>query len=142
MIDFLEAGVGIEPAYTALQAAALWYKSTRCMRLTPGLTPGRRAGHAVSACRLLAWRGLHVSPRTVRKYMPKRPPGRPRSDQRWLTFLRNHKRAIVACDFWGGHGDVPTVLCLGADRARLTSAVALQRDTTPDCSLDAAAAAG
>jgi len=30
--------------------------------------------------------GLRVSPRTVRKYMPKRSPGRPRGDQRWATF--------------------------------------------------------
>jgi putative transposase len=44
--------------------------------------------------------GLRVSPRTVRKYMPKLPPGRPRGDQRWSTFLRNHARAIVACDFF------------------------------------------
>jgi len=44
--------------------------------------------------------GLQVSPRTVRKYLPKRPPGRPRGDQRWSTFLRNHARAIVACDFF------------------------------------------
>jgi putative transposase len=44
--------------------------------------------------------GLRVSPRTVRKYMPRRPPGRPRGDQRWSTFLRNHARAIVACDFF------------------------------------------
>jgi len=32
--------------------------------------------------------------------MPKRPPGQPRGDQRWSTFLRNHARAIVACDFF------------------------------------------
>jgi len=32
--------------------------------------------------------------------MPKRPPGRPRGDQRWSTFPRNHARAIVACDFF------------------------------------------
>ena len=37
--DFLEAGVGIEPAYTALQAAALTNKSIRCARLTPRSTP-------------------------------------------------------------------------------------------------------
>jgi len=49
---------------------------------------------------LLLKLGLGVSPRTVRKYMPKRPLGRPRSDQRWSTFLRNHARAIVACDFF------------------------------------------
>jgi hypothetical protein len=49
---------------------------------------------------LLLKLGLRVSPRTVRKYMPKRPPGRPRGDQRWSTFLRNHARGIVACDFF------------------------------------------
>jgi transposase InsO family protein len=49
---------------------------------------------------LLLKLGLRVSPRTVRKYMPKPPPGRPRGDQRWSTFLRNHARAIVACDFF------------------------------------------
>ena len=31
--------------------------------------------------------------------MPKRPPGRPRGDQHWATFLHNHAQAIVACDF-------------------------------------------
>src|SRR6202022_2354766 len=49
---------------------------------------------------LLLKLGLRVSPRTVRKYMPKRPPGRPRGDQRWSTFLSNHARAIVACDLF------------------------------------------
>jgi hypothetical protein len=49
---------------------------------------------------LLLKLGLRVSPRTVRKYLPKRPPGRHRGDQRWSTFLHNHARAIVACDFF------------------------------------------
>jgi hypothetical protein len=49
---------------------------------------------------LLLKLGLRVSPRTVRKYMPKRRLGRPRGDQRWATFLRNHAGAIVACDFF------------------------------------------
>ena len=31
--------------------------------------------------------------------MPKRPRGRPRGDQRWSTFVRNHAAAILACDF-------------------------------------------
>jgi len=44
--------------------------------------------------------GIRVSPRTVGKYLPQRPPGRPRGDQRWATFLRNHARAILACDFF------------------------------------------
>jgi transposase InsO family protein len=49
---------------------------------------------------LLLKLGLPVSPRTVRKYMPKQPPGHPRGDQRWATFLLNHAKAIVACDFF------------------------------------------
>jgi len=44
--------------------------------------------------------GIRISPRTVRKYMPKRPPGRPRGDPRWSTFLRNQATAILACDFF------------------------------------------
>ena len=32
--------------------------------------------------------------------MPKRPPGQPRGDQRWATFLKNHARAILGCDFF------------------------------------------
>jgi putative transposase len=46
--------------------------------------------------------GLRVSPRTVRKYMPKhldRGPGKRVSSQRWSTFVHNHAKAIVACDF-------------------------------------------
>lgn len=48
---------------------------------------------------LLLKLGIHGSPRTVRKYMPKRPHGVPRGDQCWLTFLHNHAPGIVACDF-------------------------------------------
>jgi putative transposase len=44
--------------------------------------------------------GIQVSPRTVRKYMPKRTDCQPRGDQRWSTFLKNHAKAIVACDFF------------------------------------------
>ncbi len=58
MRGYLEAGVGIEPAYTALQAAALSYKSIRYLGLTAGLPPGHRADHAVAGCRLLGWRDL------------------------------------------------------------------------------------
>ncbi len=49
---------------------------------------------------LLIKLGTRVSPCTVGKYMPKRPPGQPRGDQRWATFLRNHARVILACDFF------------------------------------------
>jgi hypothetical protein len=43
--------------------------------------------------------GLRVSPRTVRKYLTTAPSGKPRRDQRWSTFLKNHTAAIIACDF-------------------------------------------
>ena len=43
--------------------------------------------------------GLQVSPRTVRKYR-NQPAGRPRGDQCWSTFLKNHAQAIVACDLF------------------------------------------
>ena len=49
---------------------------------------------------LLLKLGIRISPRTVRKYLPKRPPGQPRGDQRWSTFLKNHAAAILACDFF------------------------------------------
>jgi putative transposase len=49
---------------------------------------------------LLLKLAIRVSPRTVRKNMPKRPDGQPRGDQRWSTFLKNHAKAIVACDFF------------------------------------------
>jgi len=49
---------------------------------------------------LLLKLGIKVSPRTVSKYVPKRPTGRPRGDMRWSTFLRLHAKGIIACDFF------------------------------------------
>jgi transposase InsO family protein len=45
--------------------------------------------------------GLTVSPRTVRRYMPRysRPHGGS-SPQSWITFLHNHASAVLACDFF------------------------------------------
>jgi transposase InsO family protein len=46
--------------------------------------------------------GLRVSPRTVRKYLPKHLDhgrGKRAPSQRWRTFVPNHAQAIVACDF-------------------------------------------
>jgi transposase InsO family protein len=46
--------------------------------------------------------GLKVSPRTVHKYMPDHcvsGPGKRRQTQRWSTFVRNHAKGIIACDF-------------------------------------------
>jgi len=44
--------------------------------------------------------GIRVSPRTVGKYLDRlRPRGGRASDQHWATFVRNHAKGIVACDF-------------------------------------------
>ena len=86
--------------------------------------------------------GLRVSPRTVRKYLPKRPPSRPRGDQRWSTFLRNHARAIVACDFFVAvTASFRLLYRLRNDRARLAPATAFERHRSSDGSLDALATA-
>ncbi len=75
--------------------------------ISPGSTPIRRIaldnplwGQERIANELWVKLGLHVSPRTVRKYTPKPSVGRPRGDQRWATFLRNPAQAIMACDFF------------------------------------------
>jgi hypothetical protein len=51
---------------------------------------------------LLLKLGLRVSPRTVRKYLPKRldrGPSPRATSQRWATFVHHHAQALVACDF-------------------------------------------
>lgn len=44
--------------------------------------------------------GIRISPRTVRRYMPKLPRRAADPRQRWMTFVRNHAKVIVACDFF------------------------------------------
>ncbi len=58
-----------------------------------------RWGEERIANELLLKLDIRVSPRTVRKYMPRHPPGRPRGDLRWATFLHLHAQGILACDF-------------------------------------------
>jgi transposase InsO family protein len=43
--------------------------------------------------------GFDVSERTVSRLMPRRAP-KPEAIQRWMTFLRNHRDAIAAMDFF------------------------------------------
>jgi putative transposase len=48
---------------------------------------------------LLLKLGIQISPRTVRRYMPRKP--RPQvPSQRWMTFVRNHAKAMIATDFF------------------------------------------
>ena len=44
--------------------------------------------------------GIRVSPRTVGKYLHAGPVRTPDPKQRWLTFVHNHAKVIVACDFF------------------------------------------
>ena len=45
--------------------------------------------------------GIRVSPRTVAKYLRRGGPVRtPDPKQRWLTFVHNHAKVIVSCDFF------------------------------------------
>jgi putative transposase len=48
--------------------------------------------------------GVRLSAQTVRRYLPNDDPrkkrrGMPRGDQKWAAFVRNHAKAILACDF-------------------------------------------
>jgi putative transposase len=52
------------------------------------------------ATELLLKLGIRVSPRTVRRYLPSGGgSGTRRISQCWTTFVRNHARAVLACDF-------------------------------------------
>ncbi len=44
--------------------------------------------------------GIQISPRTVRRYMPKNPKRPTVPSQRWMTFVRNHANTIIAADFF------------------------------------------
>jgi putative transposase len=44
--------------------------------------------------------GVRISPRTVRRYMPASPQRPADPKQRWMMFVRNHAKAIIACDFF------------------------------------------
>jgi putative transposase len=44
--------------------------------------------------------GIRISPRTVRRYMPKGPSRLADPKQRWATFVRNHAKAVIASDFF------------------------------------------
>ncbi len=58
-------------------------------------------GQARVAAELSLKLGIRVSPRTVRNYWPTdlEPEHKRISSQRWMTFVRNHARALLACDF-------------------------------------------
>jgi putative transposase len=114
LFDWRGALVVVQPATMIRWHRAGWRLLWR-MKSRPGRPPipkelralirrmaneNRLWGEERIANELLLKLGIRISPRTVRKYMPKRPPGQPRGDQRWSTFLKNHATAILACDFF------------------------------------------
>jgi putative transposase len=59
----------------------------------------RTWGEKRIASELLVKLGIHVSPRTVRRYMATTRAPR-NGAQRWSAFVRNHASAVLACDFF------------------------------------------
>jgi len=70
------------------------------VRLADGV--GRRyTGEERIANELKLKLGIRVSPRTVAKYLRDGRPARtPDPKQRWLTFVHNHAKVIITCDFF------------------------------------------
>ena len=58
-------------------------------------------GQARVASELAIKLGIYVSPRTIRNYWPDNlePQNKRVSSQRWTTFVQNHARGVLACDF-------------------------------------------
>jgi transposase InsO family protein len=80
--------------------------ATRPSSPPSGLAPGQSLRHATwgeerIAAELLLKLGIRVSPRTVRRYMSRGDGGGGRArSQTWSTFIQNHARAVLACDFF------------------------------------------
>lgn len=75
---------------------------THLQELIAEMTRANRTwGEERIAAELLLKLGISVSPRTVRRYMARPvPSGRGARTQIWSTFLRNHAREVLACDFF------------------------------------------
>ena len=114
MFDWRAAMVNVRPSTVIRWHRMGWriFWRLKCRAGRPPIPPELRSlirrmvaenplwGEERIANELLVKLGIRVSPRTVGKYMPKRPPGQPRGDQRWSTFLKNHAEAILASDFF------------------------------------------
>ncbi len=76
--------------------------------------------------------GIRVSPRTVGKYLAQGPRRMPDPGQRWLTFLRNHAQAMVACDFFVVvTARFRILICVRSDGAVAATNPARQRHRSP-----------
>jgi putative transposase len=114
MFDWRASVVNVRPSTVVRWHRMGWriFWRRKCRAGRPPIPPELRSlirrmaaenplwGEERIANELLVKLGIRVSPRTVGKYIPKRSPGQPRDDQRWSTFLKNHAKAILACDFF------------------------------------------
>lgn len=94
---------GLSPGM-AVEVTAPWPSAAR-MHLQELIAEMTRAnctsGEERIAAELLLKLGISVSPRTVRRYMARPvPSGRGARTHIWSTFLRNHAREVLACDFF------------------------------------------
>jgi hypothetical protein len=85
--------------------------------------------------------GIHISPRTIRAYWPEElGPSHRRDAQCWMTFVRNHAKAMVACDFavavtlWFQILYLFVVLDLGMDAQELARLQEEAKDSARLCS--------
>jgi hypothetical protein len=86
--------------------------------------------------------GFDVSERTISRWM-KRTSRNPDPAKRWLAFLRNHREAIAAMDFFTvPDGYLQPALLLLCHQSQSPTYCALQRHTTSHELVDCAAVAG
>src|SRR5437667_10665248 len=157
LFDWRDAVVSVRPS-TIVRGHRLGWRifwRWKCRAVRPPITAELRGlirrmaaenplwGEERIANELLVKLGIRVSPRTVGKYMPKRPPVKARGDQRWSTFLKNHCKGDPRVRLLrSGHCDIPNAVCICCHRARDTPIGACKRDRIPECRLDVAAVAG
>ena len=102
-------------------------------------TPQMAAGylrHAVCfACPSLKI-GIRISPRTVRQYMPTNPERPTVPSQRWMTFVRNHAKAIIASDFFIVVTATFSARLCARDGGRDSAHPSCQRDTPSHSRVD------
>ena len=79
--------------------------------------------------------GFRVSLATVSRYVPKTKPD-PTQQQRWMTFLRNHKDVIAGMDFFVfPTSPVSVAVRVVRDRSRTSEDFSLQRHRESICAL-------
>jgi len=94
----------------------------------------RTWGEERIANELLLKIGIQISPRTVRQYMPQNPKRPTVPAQRWMTFVRNHAKAIIAADFFV----VVTATFRLVYGDRNATDLAFERDAASDSGMDTA----